>query len=335
MFNRNSKCRLAAISLSILSFGSSLVMADELQPVCGPGENWIYDEVDPNNENDDIFCQGGTDNLPTTRATLTIEIPCGSNPSTYSLRDQTTNPTIVERQNASNATPTPSPETPPSAPPVNDDHINTEIVSMVLQDDNNTMTLRAGVNQRLSKPSLGKIIELLNDSTQGYSFFEVYFEIDGTPLGTLYNKEPHIMERIITQVPPDTIYTNPQNQQTNLYIKGDPEEKVVACLSAEHSTSVELVSFTATPTQEGVTLNWKTAFERDNAGFHIFKAKVTDVSQVTQELIPAKGNLPNGTEYTYVDKQLTPGIWVYVLVDVDTNGKTSFHLNNLQVSLPK
>lgn len=100
-------------------------------------------------------------------------------------------------------------------------------------------------------------------------------------------------------------------------------------------TSVELVSFTATPSQEGIALHWKNALERNNAGFHIFKAKLTDVSQVTEQLIPAKGNLPDGTEYTYVDKNIAPGIYVYVLVDIDDKGKSTYHLNNLQVSLPK
>ncbi len=100
-------------------------------------------------------------------------------------------------------------------------------------------------------------------------------------------------------------------------------------------TSVELVSFTASPSTEGISLNWKTALERNNAGFHLFKAKIADVSQVTPQLIPAKGTQPDGTEYSYVDKNLSSGIYVYVLVDIDTNGKTTYHLNNLQLSLPK
>lgn len=66
--------------------------------------------------------------------------------------------------------------------------------------------------------------------------------------------------------------------------------------------------------------------ERNNAGFHLFKAKLTDVSQVTPELIPAKGTLPDGTEYSYVDKNIAPGIYVYVLVDIDTNGKSTYLL---------
>lgn len=140
---------------------------------CGPGPHWVDK------------CPAGTDGAPST-AVVTIEIPCGGASQKVILRG----PTKIERQ--------------AGVPHI----IDTEIVSMVLTGGGGGgITLRAGVNEGVSTPTLGKIEELANPAL-AKAFFDVYFEID-TPLGTLHNRIPHHMEAIIDRVPPIRVWHFP------------------------------------------------------------------------------------------------------------------------------
>ena len=90
----------------------------------------------------------------------------------------------------------------PNAP----DFIDTEIIQMELtgQCGPFPITLR----ESPSLPSPGTITEPPANNTPGTlefpadSLFDVFFEIDGTPLGTLHNNTPAIMYCLITAVPP-------------------------------------------------------------------------------------------------------------------------------------
>jgi hypothetical protein len=68
-------------------------------------------------------------------------------------------------------------------------------------------TLRAGVLQGVSTvhgptPTLGVIVEDPGDPLVAYSLFEVFFEVDGTPFGTLHNDIPFSICEFIGEVPP-------------------------------------------------------------------------------------------------------------------------------------
>jgi hypothetical protein len=96
---------------------------------------------------------------------------------------------------------------------------------------------------------------------------------------------------------------------------------------------VELEEFTANAQSNGdVSLNWTTATERDSAGFHIWRAKVTDVQQITSALIDATGNSNNGATYSYTDTTASSGPYVYILQEIGDDGKIHFHIEHLQVT---
>ncbi len=89
------------------------------------------------------------------------------------------------------------------------DVIDTEIVSMQLTGTGAATgwTLRAGVFQGVA-PSLGAVAEQAGDNTLADSFFNVFFEIDGTPFGTLNNINPLRVEAEVDRLPPiGTDYT--------------------------------------------------------------------------------------------------------------------------------
>ena len=95
----------------------------------------------------------------------------------------------------------------------------------------------------------------------------------------------------------------------------------------ESPTAVSLVSFKAKVNGAGsVTLAWETASEVDNAGFNIYRSKMTDgtYKKVNGKLIPAEGNGAYGASYSFED---TPGrgTFYYKLEDVDYNGTSAVH----------
>lgn len=91
------------------------------------------------------------------------------------------------------------------------------------------------------------------------------------------------------------------------------------------STLVDLVSFTAEPTDDSVTLRWETGDEIDNAGFNLYRAtsESGQRTQINDQLIAAAGN-GAGAEYTYIDER-PEGIYYYWLEDVDTAGNVTLH----------
>ncbi len=87
---------------------------------------------------------------------------------------------------------------------------------------------------------------------------------------------------------------------------------------------VELTSFTAsvTPSLE-VVLNWKTATETNNRGFEI-ERKSANNSFRTIGFVQGNGTTSEEKNYSYVDKNLKPGTYVYRLKQIDFNGKFEY-----------
>ena len=91
---------------------------------------------------------------------------------------------------------------------------------------------------------------------------------------------------------------------------------------------VDLVSFTATGFEDHVLLEWETASEIDNAGFHLWRSETQDGEyfRITEDLIPAEGGLTWGAEYEYDDFDVEAGlIYYYKLEDIDYSGVSTFH----------
>ena len=91
---------------------------------------------------------------------------------------------------------------------------------------------------------------------------------------------------------------------------------------------VDLVSFTATGFEDYVLLEWETASEIDNAGFHLWRSETEDGEyvRITDSLIPAEGSPTSGAEYEYEDLDVEQGLtYFYELEDIDYDGLSTFH----------
>ena len=104
-------------------------------------------------------------------------------------------------------------------------------------------------------------------------------------------------------------------------------------------TLVDLVSFTATecesPTR--ILLEWETASEIDNAGFHLWRSETADgeYTRITDSIIPAEGSPTLGARYEYEDFDVESGkTYYYKLEDVDTDGANTLHTESVTLGGP-
>jgi|GEM_PF-2044418 len=85
---------------------------------------------------------------------------------------------------------------------------------------------------------------------------------------------------------------------------------------------VELTSFTASSTSDGVLLKWATATENNNSGFEIERSADNKIfSQVG--FVKGNGNSTRLTEYSYLDKNISGSVY-YRLNQVDYNGTAKY-----------
>jgi hypothetical protein len=93
-------------------------------------------------------------------------------------------------------------------------------------------------------------------------------------------------------------------------------------------TAVDLARFEAIPTLGHVRLEWETATEFDNLGFHLYRRLATGGERVrlNEELIPAAApGSPIGAVYTWLDESAIPGLaYVYTLESVDGGGRAAY-----------
>jgi hypothetical protein len=92
-------------------------------------------------------------------------------------------------------------------------------------------------------------------------------------------------------------------------------------------TPVELLWFTATREGGAVRLAWETASERENLGFHLYRASAVEGARerITTELRPGRGTGEGGT-YDFVDPHADPSVtWYYWLEDVSWTEARKLH----------
>ena len=100
-------------------------------------------------------------------------------------------------------------------------------------------------------------------------------------------------------------------------------------LSGDGSLSVELASFFAQLTDQGIQLQWVTESELDNTGYILErKTAVTGWSTIagyeTHDVLRSKGNTSTSTEYTFMDVDVLAGeAYTYRLSDVDIHGNVT------------
>jgi hypothetical protein len=99
--------------------------------------------------------------------------------------------------------------------------------------------------------------------------------------------------------------------------------------NSESALPVELTSYWARTSGHGVTLNWTTASESENAGFEIFRSTKGNgefqkiASYVSNGELAGLGTSSSGRNYSYFDNgfDLRPGTsYLYQLVSVDKDG---------------
>ncbi|MBK6913941.1 MAG: hypothetical protein IPH11_09835 [Ignavibacteriales bacterium] len=102
---------------------------------------------------------------------------------------------------------------------------------------------------------------------------------------------------------------------------------------------VELTSFTATVTQNSVSLNWQTATEINNSGFEIERKQVgSPQSSVGNQdwrvigFVPGFGTTTEPKNYSFVDENLPSGKYQYRLKQIDFDG-TFEYSNTVEVEI--
>jgi Leucine-rich repeat (LRR) protein len=134
------------------------------------------------------------------------------------------------------------------------------------------------------------------------------------------------------------------------WLDGDTSNKTLTITLIDNTASEDnktftvtsLADFTATALETTeVRLEWQTAIELDNAGFHLWRAtgkgwKYGDYSTVirlTARLIPAQGN---SSLYSYIDDDVETGVtYYYGLEDIDLYGQSTFHWDFIESATAK
>lgn len=93
-------------------------------------------------------------------------------------------------------------------------------------------------------------------------------------------------------------------------------------------TLIELSSFTATPLNSAVLLEWETETELDNEGFNLLRSEEEygQYVKINRNYMPSKGEAGFGAEYSYTDYDVENGVtYFYLLEDIDIYGKSTLH----------
>jgi N-acetylneuraminic acid mutarotase len=133
----------------------------------------------------------------------------------------------------------------------------------------------------------------------------------------------------------DTAFTSANFQEVQdgwclitVFTNGIPSISQFGRFAGGSPTAVELASFTAAGDKKRVVLAWETYTEKDNTGFHLWRAEAgqSAYTRLTKNLIPAKGSATMGAAYSYADYAVVRGRdYLYKLEDVDTKGASTFH----------
>jgi uncharacterized repeat protein (TIGR01451 family) len=133
--------------------------------------------------------------------------------------------------------------------------------------------------------------------------------------------------------PVDDAGTAAQDAGTPAGRDPEPDEDV----TVPQPTAVELLSFVAQGQPDAVLAEWQTAVEIDNYGFSLRRG-TSNYFADAQEIafIPAAGHgTSGGASYSYTDRAVQAGTrYVYWLVDIDTEGRSTVHGPAIVTSVP-
>jgi len=100
----------------------------------------------------------------------------------------------------------------------------------------------------------------------------------------------------------------------------------------DYPLSVELISFTASVSNEIVLLNWSTATETNNKGFEILRFTQNDDSWKSIGFVPGFGTTTEPKSYSFTDEAVSTGIYSYRLKQIDFDG-TFKYSNEINVEI--
>ena len=109
---------------------------------------------------------------------------------------------------------------------------------------------------------------------------------------------------------------------------GNRQFAVIRYTGSSSPLPVELVSFTASAKLLSVELQWNTATEVNNYGFEIERTVISDQSSVISwskaGFVEGNGTTNASKEYSYNDRNVGTGKYLYRLKQVDRDGKFSY-----------
>jgi hypothetical protein len=94
----------------------------------------------------------------------------------------------------------------------------------------------------------------------------------------------------------------------------------------EGALPVELSAFTATVSNDGVTLRWRTESEVNNLGFNLYRSDAKDGKyiKVNSRLIAGAGSDATPHDYSFTDENVVLSkTYYYYIEDIDFSGKTN------------
>ncbi|MCO6446562.1 MAG: T9SS type A sorting domain-containing protein [Ignavibacterium album] len=102
---------------------------------------------------------------------------------------------------------------------------------------------------------------------------------------------------------------------------------------------VELASFTASVSENSVTLNWLTATELSNLGFEIQRQNSDDKNQNMEwtkiGFVPGFGTTTEPKSYSFIDSKLETGNYNYRLKQIDLDGSFAYsNTINIKIEQP-
>jgi len=116
--------------------------------------------------------------------------------------------------------------------------------------------------------------------------------------------------------------TNPHGNNSNT-VNSDLSEEV-----SEQSLNIEMQdNITAANSRTGILLQWVTASETGNAGFHVWRSLEEEgrYERMTALIIPGAGNSSEEHSYSYLDTRVeSQGIYWYKVEQLDVSGCSKF-----------
>ncbi len=110
-------------------------------------------------------------------------------------------------------------------------------------------------------------------------------------------------------------------------------------INANQAVPVELSSFSATVNSNTVNLKWETKTEINNYGFEIERSQKSNIKSETWEkigFVNGHGNSNSPKQYSFTDKSVTSGKFIYRLKQIDTDGQYEFSKEvEVDLGLPK